>query len=125
MTDIAFKTFINESDKQLKFLTIIENEKGELIGISMMPMKNTDIRGMLRGDIIWGGDTLSDTSTPQSVVNKTSDTVDPIVAQTSNKVKIPTNGLYTKDNRSLPKDSTKLSTDIQVKIQEKKIDLTG
>ncbi|WP_096027423.1 PBECR2 nuclease fold domain-containing protein [Campylobacter lanienae] len=58
------KTFI-DSDKITKFLSVIENDKGEFIGITATPIKNTDLKNLLKGDIIWGGDTLSTLSTPQ------------------------------------------------------------
>ena len=58
------KTFI-DSDKITKFLSVIENDNGEFIGITATPIKNTDLKNLLKGDIIWGGDTLSTLSTPQ------------------------------------------------------------
>ncbi|WP_272887891.1 PBECR2 nuclease fold domain-containing protein, partial [Campylobacter lanienae] len=58
------KTFI-DSDKITKFLSVIENDKGEFIGITATPIKNTDLKNLLKGNIVWGGDTLSTLSTPQ------------------------------------------------------------
>lgn len=60
-----FKTFIDDNDKTTKFLTVIEDDNGEFIGITMTPLKNTDVRNLLKGDLVWGGDTLSAISTPQ------------------------------------------------------------
>lgn len=58
------KTFI-DSDKITKFLSVIENDKGEFIGITATPIKNTDLKNLLKGNIVWGGDILSTLSTPQ------------------------------------------------------------
>ncbi|WP_086239236.1 PBECR2 nuclease fold domain-containing protein [Campylobacter devanensis] len=58
------KTFI-DSDKITKFLSVIENDNGEFIGITATPIKNTDLKNLLKGDIVWGGDTLSTLNAPQ------------------------------------------------------------
>ena len=61
-----FKTFIDEKDKVVKFLNVVEDKNGELIEITATPIKNTDLKNLLKGKVIWGGDTLSDLSTPQT-----------------------------------------------------------
>ena len=61
-----FKTFIDEKDKIVKFLNVVEDKNGELIEITATPIKNTDLKNLLKGKVIWGGDTLSDLSTPQT-----------------------------------------------------------
>ena len=61
-----FKTFIDEKDKVVKFLNVVEDKNGELIQITATPIKNTDLKNLLKGKVIWGGDTLSDLSTPQT-----------------------------------------------------------
>ncbi|PPB58773.1 hypothetical protein CDQ71_00305 [Campylobacter hyointestinalis subsp. hyointestinalis] len=58
------KTFI-DSDKITKFLSVIENDNGEFLGITATPIKNTDLKNILKGDIVWGGDTLSTLNAPQ------------------------------------------------------------
>ena len=58
------KTFI-DSDKITKFLSVIENDNGEFIGITATPIKNTDLKNLLKSDIVWGGDTLSTLNAPQ------------------------------------------------------------
>nr|DAS02207.1 MAG TPA: nuclease [Caudoviricetes sp.] len=61
-----FKTFIDEKDKVVKFLNVVEDKNGELIEITATPIKNTDLKNLLKGKVIWGGDTLSDLSAPQT-----------------------------------------------------------
>ena len=61
-----FKTFIDEKDKVVKFLNVVEDKNGELIEITATPIKNTDLKNLLKDKVIWGGDTLSDLSTPQT-----------------------------------------------------------
>ena len=61
-----FKTLIDEKDKVVKFLNVVEDKNGELIEITATPIKNTDLKNLLKGKVIWGGDTLSDLSTPQT-----------------------------------------------------------
>ncbi|WP_141090058.1 PBECR2 nuclease fold domain-containing protein [Campylobacter concisus] len=76
------KTFIDDKEKVLKFLSVIENNKGEVLGITATPIKNTDIKNLIKGDIVWGGDTLSSLSTPQAVKREL-DTDKDIIAQNS------------------------------------------
>ena len=76
------KTFIDDKEKVLKFLSVIENNKGEVLGITATPIKNTDIKNLIKGDIVWGGDTLSSLSTPQAVKREL-DTDKSIIAQNS------------------------------------------
>ncbi|WP_298082931.1 PBECR2 nuclease fold domain-containing protein [uncultured Campylobacter sp.] len=58
------KTFIDDRDKTLKFLSVIENDRGEFLGVTATPLKNTDLKNLIRkGNIVWGGDTLSSLST--------------------------------------------------------------
>ena len=60
-----FKRFLDDSDKEVKFLSIIEDDKGDFIGISIMKMKNTDIKNLKAGkygEVVWGGDTPSATA---------------------------------------------------------------
>lgn len=61
-----FKTFIDEKDKVVKFLNVVEDKNGELIEITATPIKNTDLKNLLKGKVIWGGDTLSDLNAPQT-----------------------------------------------------------
>ena len=68
--------------KVLKFLSVIKNNKGEVLGITATPIKNTDIKNLIKGDIVWGGDTLSSLSTPQAVKREL-DTDKSIIAQNS------------------------------------------
>ena len=44
------KTFI-DSDKITKFLSVIENDKGEFIGMTATPIKNTDLKNFYLADI--------------------------------------------------------------------------
>lgn len=61
-----FKTFMDQ-DKTLKFLTVVEDNKGNFIGITATPLRNTDVRNLLKEDIVWGGDTLAkEASTPHN-----------------------------------------------------------
>ena len=76
------KTFIDDKEKVLKLLSVIENNKGEVLGITATPIKNTDIKNLIKGDIVWGGDTLSRLSTPQAVKREL-DTDKDIIAQNS------------------------------------------
>ena len=76
------KTFIDDKEKVLKFLSVIKNNKGEVLGITATPIKNTDIKNLIKGDIVWGGDTLSSLSTPQAVKREL-DTDKSIIAQNS------------------------------------------
>ena len=76
------KTFIDDKEKVLKFLSVIENNKGEVLGITATPIKNADIKNLIKGDIVWGGDTLSSLSTPQAVKREL-DTDKDIIAQNS------------------------------------------
>ena len=39
-----FKTFIDEKDKVVKFLNVVEDKNGELIEITATPIKNTDLK---------------------------------------------------------------------------------
>ncbi|MGG7049261.1 MULTISPECIES: PBECR2 nuclease fold domain-containing protein, partial [unclassified Campylobacter] len=59
------KTFLDDKDKVVKFLSVIEDDKGEFIGITATPLKNTDVKNILKGDIVWGGDMLTNQSTPR------------------------------------------------------------
>ena len=61
-----FKTFIDEKDKVIKFLNVVEDKNGELLEITATPIKNTDLKNLLKGKIIWGGDALSDLSSPRT-----------------------------------------------------------
>ncbi len=77
-----FKTFIDEKDKTLKFLSVIENDKGEFIGITATPLRNTDLKNIIKnGDIIWGGDTLSGLSAPQATKNQGPDIASDSIAK--------------------------------------------
>ena len=61
-----FKTFIDEKDKVIKFLNVVEDKNGELLEITATPIKNTDLKNLLKGKIVWGGDALSDLSSPRT-----------------------------------------------------------
>ena len=61
-----FKTFIDDKDKVVKFLNVVEDKNGELLEITATPIKNTDLKNLLKGKIIWGGDALSDLSSPRT-----------------------------------------------------------
>ena len=61
-----FKTFIDEKDKVVKFLNVVEDKNGELLEITATPIKNTDLKNLLKGKIVWGGDALSDLSSPRT-----------------------------------------------------------
>ena len=61
-----FKTFIDDKDKVVKFLNVVEDKNGELLEITATPIKNTDLKNLLNGKIIWGGDALSDLSSPRT-----------------------------------------------------------
>ncbi|AKT91987.1 PBECR2 nuclease fold domain-containing protein [Campylobacter gracilis] len=77
-----FKTFIDDRDKTLKFLSVIENDRGEFLGVTATPLKNTDLKNLIRkGNIVWGGDTLSSLSTPQAMRNQGLDTATDIIPQ--------------------------------------------
>ena len=79
------KTFIDDSDKTIKFLSVIEDEKGEFLGITITKLKNTDLKNLIKGNIIWGGDTLSELSTPQIAKNKGSEAMSDIIPQSEQK----------------------------------------
>ncbi|WP_346746914.1 PBECR2 nuclease fold domain-containing protein [uncultured Campylobacter sp.] len=79
-----FKTFIDEKDKVVKFLNVVEDKNGELIEITATPIKNTDLKNLLKGKVIWGGDTLSDLSTPQTA-KQGSEADNVIISQNSAK----------------------------------------
>jgi len=83
-----FKTFIDEKDKVVKFLNIVEDKNGELIEITATPIKNTDLKNLLKGKVIWGGDTLSDLSTPQTA-KQGSEADKAIISQNSAKGEAP------------------------------------
>jgi len=68
-----FKTFVDNKDKTIKFLTVLEDENGNFLGITATPVKNTDIKNLLKKEVLWGGDTLSDMSTPQMMIKRKSD----------------------------------------------------
>ncbi|WP_298783431.1 PBECR2 nuclease fold domain-containing protein [uncultured Campylobacter sp.] len=77
-----FKTFIDDRDKTLKFLSVIENDRGEFLGVTATPLKNTDLKNLIKkGNIVWGGDTLSSLSTPQAMRNQGLDTATDIIPQ--------------------------------------------
>ena len=61
-----FKTFIDEKDKVIKFLNVVEDKNGEFLEITATPIKNTDLKNLLKGKIVWGGDALSDLSSPRT-----------------------------------------------------------
>ncbi|MDL0089384.1 PBECR2 nuclease fold domain-containing protein, partial [Campylobacter gastrosuis] len=77
------KTFMDSKDKILKFLSVIENENGEFIGITATPIKNTDLKNLLKGDIVWGGDTLANLNAPQTAKGLVAD--ESIIPQTATK----------------------------------------
>ena len=77
-----FKTFIDDRDKTLKFLSVIENDRGEFLGVTATPLKNTDLKNLIRkGNIVWGGDTLSSLGTPQAMRNQGLDTATDTIPQ--------------------------------------------
>ena len=45
---------------------MVEDKSGELLEITATPIKNTDLKNLLKGKIIWGGDALSDLSSPRT-----------------------------------------------------------
>jgi len=64
-----------------------------------------DVKNEPQGDKIWGGDTLPDTSTPQKVVKKTSDTYDESISKDITDVKSP------EESKIPPKDSFEMVGD--------------
>ncbi|RDU61865.1 PBECR2 nuclease fold domain-containing protein [Helicobacter sp. MIT 14-3879] len=83
------KTFI-DNDKVIKFLSVIEDDKGNFIGITATPIKNTDLKNLLKGNIVWGGDTLSALSTPQ-IAKQEAEATSKIIRQKSIKSQISSN----------------------------------
>jgi len=80
-----FKTFIDEKDKVIKFLNVVEDKNGELLEITATPIKNTDLKNLLKGKIIWGGDALSDLSSPRTA-KRGSETDVTIIPQKGNLI---------------------------------------
>lgn len=84
-----FKTFMDQ-DKTLKFLTVVEDNKGNFIGITATPLRNTDVKNLLKEDIIWGGDTLAKASTPHDgIIAQNNLNKKPTVAERANTFVIP------------------------------------
>ena len=79
-----FKTFVDDRDKMVKFLTVVEDAKGDFIGVTATPLKNTDVRNLMKGEVVWGGDTLSAKSTPQRLITK-GGSLDEIIPQKATK----------------------------------------
>lgn len=76
------KTFLDD-DKVIKYLSVIENENGDFIGITALPIKNTDLKNLLsKEEIVWGGDTLSALSTPQ-IAKQEAEAMSKMVSQKS------------------------------------------
>ncbi|ALV24180.1 hypothetical protein CIG2463D_0585 [Campylobacter iguaniorum] len=112
------KTFLDD-DKVLKYLTIIENDKGEFLGISAMPIKNTDLKNKLKGNIILGGDTLSTLSTPQ-VAKQGVEAMSSIIPQFAKDYNLD---MFKWDNGLKPKKAATTETvgeirDIQAKFED-------
>ncbi|MBE3030110.1 hypothetical protein CCAL9344_07950 [Campylobacter sp. RM9344] len=60
------KTFVDSKDKVVKFLSVVEDDKGNFIGITATPIKNTDLKNILKGDIVWGGNAPTSQGVPQT-----------------------------------------------------------
>ncbi|RUT51345.1 PBECR2 nuclease fold domain-containing protein [Campylobacter fetus] len=111
------KTFLDD-DKVIKYLSVIENDKGDIIGITAMPIRNTDLKNKLKGNIILGGDTLSTLSTPQ-VAKQGVEAMSSIIPQFAKDYNLDDfkwdNGL--KPKKAATKETVKQIRNIQAKFK--------